>query len=67
MTVLWDQDVNHEVHPEDLEGDLPVEAVVGIHELPEVQLVGSPEDHLEVWVRGRGNHQGRAEEDREEE
>jgi len=67
MTVLWDQDVNHEVHLEDLVGDLLVEAVVGIHELPGDQLVGSPEDHLEVWVRGRGNHQGRAEGDHEEE
>lgn len=61
MTVLWDQDVNHEVHLEDLEGGLLAVAVV------DIQLVGSPEDHLEAWVLGRGNHQGRAEGGHEEE
>ena len=47
--------------------DLLEEAAADIHELPEVQLVGSLEDHLEAEDRARGNHQGRAEEGREEE
>lgn len=67
MTALWDRDVNHEVPLEDQVVDLLEEAAVDIHELPEVQLVGSQEDHLEAEDRARGNHQGRAEEGREEE
>ena len=67
MTAPWDRGVGHEVHQVARVGGLQVEVVVDNRELREVQLVGSQEDHLEGEDRARGNHQGRAEEGREEE
>ena len=67
MTAPWDLGVGHEVHQVGQVGDHQVEVVVDSRELRAVQLVGSQEDHLEGEDRARGNHQGRAEEGREEE
>lgn len=67
MTALWDPSEGHEVHLEDLVGDRREEDVVDIHELQGDQLVGTQGDHQEVWGPGQGSHQGRAEEDHEEE